>query len=68
MKAELKQATADAAARGIFGVPTIDVDGRLFWGVDALPMVAACLRGDAWFDGPAWDAAAAMPQGVQRGG
>ena len=47
--------------------PTIDVDGRLFWGVDALPMVAACLRGDAWFDGPAWDAAAVMPQGVQRG-
>ena len=68
VKAELKQATAEAAARGIFGVPTIDVEGRLFWGVDALPMVAACLRGDAWFDGPAWDAAAAMPQGVQRGG
>ena len=68
VKAELKQATADAAARGIFGVPTMDVGGRLFWGVDALPMVAACLRGDAWFDGPAWNAAAVMPQGVQRGG
>ena len=24
------------AARGIFGVPTIEVDGRLFWGFDAL--------------------------------
>ena len=47
VKAELKQATADAAARGIFGVPTMDVGGRLFWGVDASPMVAACLRGDA---------------------
>jgi 2-hydroxychromene-2-carboxylate isomerase len=68
VKAELKQATVGAAALGIFGVPTIDVDGRLFWGVDALPMVAACLRGEAWFDGPAWNAAAAMPQGVQRGG
>lgn len=66
VKAELRQATADAAARGIFGVPTVEVGGRLFWGVDSLTMVAACLRGDAWFDGPAWDAAASMPQGVQR--
>jgi hypothetical protein len=31
-------------------------------------MVAACLRGDAWFDGPAWDAAGALPAGVTRAG
>ena len=41
-------------------------DGRLFWGVDALPMVAAALTGDAWFDGPAWDEAARARPGVQR--
>ena len=67
VKTELRQATSAAAARGIFGVPTIEVDGRLFWGLDALPMIAACLRGEPWFDGPAWDAAAALPPGVQRG-
>ena len=67
VKTELRQATSAAAARGIFGVPTIEVDGRLFWGLDALPMVAACLRGEPWFDGPAWDAAAAARPGVQRG-
>jgi hypothetical protein len=35
------------------------VDGRLFWGVDSLAMVAACLRGDPWFEASQWEAAAA---------
>lgn len=67
VKAELRAWTEAAVAEGIFGVPTITVAGRHFWGVDALPMLAACLKGDAWFDGPAWDAAAAPRPGVQRG-
>jgi 2-hydroxychromene-2-carboxylate isomerase len=66
VKQALKDQTAAALARGIFGVPTIEVDGRLFWGLDALPMLAASLRGDAWFDGPAWDAAGAPRAGVVR--
>ena len=66
VKQALKDATADAVARGVFGVPTIEVDGRSFWGVDSLEMLAACLRGDPWFDGPAWDAAAIAPPGLQR--
>ena len=67
VKQALKDQTARAVAQGVFGVPTVEVDGRLFWGVDALPMLAAFLRGDAWFDGPAWDAAAAPRPGVVRG-
>jgi len=66
VKQALKDATAQAASRGVFGVPTIEVEGRLFWGLDSLTMVAAYLRGDAWFDGPLWDAAGKMPHGVQR--
>lgn len=69
--AEVKQALRDettaAVDRGVFGVPTIEVDGRLFWGVDALPMLAACLRGDPWFSGPTWDVAAAPRPGIARG-
>lgn len=66
VKTQLKEQTAQAVKLGIFGVPTIVVDGRLFWGLDALPMVAAWLRGDDWFDGPAWaDASLARP-GVSR--
>jgi 2-hydroxychromene-2-carboxylate isomerase len=66
VKDELRAATADAAARGLFGVPTIEVDGRLFWGLDGLELLAAYLRGDAWFAGPEWEAAAKVPPGVQR--
>jgi 2-hydroxychromene-2-carboxylate isomerase len=66
VKQALRDDTTRAIARGVFGVPTIEVDGRLFWGVDALPMVAACLRGDPWFDGPGWKDAAVAPPGVQR--
>jgi 2-hydroxychromene-2-carboxylate isomerase len=66
VKAALRANTDDAIARGLFGVPTIEVDGRLFWGMDALPMVAAALKGDAWFDGPAWQEAARARPGVQR--
>jgi 2-hydroxychromene-2-carboxylate isomerase len=66
VKDELKAATAEAAARGLFGVPSIEVDGRLFWGLEGLELLSAYLRGDAWFDGPAWDAAAKVAQGIQR--
>lgn len=66
VKQALRSATDAAAARGIFGVPTIEVDGRQFWGLDSLDMLAAYLHGDAWFAGPHWDAAARMPPGVER--
>ena len=66
VKQALKSATANAAARGLFGVPTVEVDGLQFWGLDALDMVSAYLRADPWFDGPRWQAAADMPAGVQR--
>jgi 2-hydroxychromene-2-carboxylate isomerase len=66
VKNELRAATDEAIARGVFGVPSFDLDGRLFWGVDALPMLRAALLGDAWFDGPAWDAAARPRPGIVR--
>lgn len=67
VKAELRAHTEVAIERGVFGVPTIELEGRLFWGLDALPMLRAALQGDPWFEGPAWDAAALPPPGVVRG-
>jgi 2-hydroxychromene-2-carboxylate isomerase len=39
VKAELKDLTDAAVARGLFGVPTMEACGRLYWGLDALPML-----------------------------
>jgi 2-hydroxychromene-2-carboxylate isomerase len=68
VKDELRAHTEAAVGCGIFGVPTFDLDGQLFWGLDALAMVRARLLGDPWFDGPAWDAAGAARPGVKRPG
>ena len=57
VKRELKANTDAALAKGIFGVPTFEVDGRLFWGFDALEMLRTYFDGDAWFD-QNWDALA----------
>jgi 2-hydroxychromene-2-carboxylate isomerase len=66
VKAELRVHTDAAIARGVFGVPSFELDGRLFWGLDTLPMLRAALQGDAWFDGSAWDEAGAQRPGVTR--
>lgn len=66
VKDELRAWTTRAAQAGVFGVPTFETDGRLFWGDDALPMLAAALRGDAFFQSVAWQAAGAPREGVQR--
>jgi 2-hydroxychromene-2-carboxylate isomerase len=36
---ELRATTADAAARGVFGVPVFFVDGEMFWGKDRIDFV-----------------------------
>jgi 2-hydroxychromene-2-carboxylate isomerase len=66
VKQALRAAGEQAIAAGIFGVPSMRLDGRVFWGLDALPMLAAALRGDAWFDGPAWDAEGSAPPAQHR--
>lgn len=66
VKAELKANTDAAIAQGIFGVPTFEVDGQLFWGLDAMPMLRAYIKGDDWFASPAWFAVSDLPTGVVR--
>ncbi|MBL0149441.1 MAG: DsbA family protein [Ideonella sp.] len=68
IKAELRAATEDALAAGVFGVPSMACDDRVFWGLDALPMLRAAMLGDPWFDGPEWPAAGVQPDGVRRPG
>jgi 2-hydroxychromene-2-carboxylate isomerase len=65
VKDQLKTNTEEAIARGVFGVPSFCVDDKVFWGLDALPMLRAYLDGDQWFDA-AWEMAASIQQGVKR--
>lgn len=46
IKARVRRQTEDAVERGVFGVPTVEVNGELFWGVDSLPHVVAYVRGE----------------------
>ena len=66
VKATLKSNTEAAIAEGVFGVPAFKVGDKLFWGLDALPMLRECLNGDAWFAGTGWADAAKVPVGQAR--
>jgi len=42
-KDSLRKNTEEAAARGVFGVPSFVVDGEVFWGADSIGFVKAFL-------------------------
>jgi hypothetical protein len=44
----------------------VELDGRLFWGQDALPMLRAALDGDPWFRSGIWEEAGRPRPGVLR--
>ena len=66
VKVQLKVNTDEAIALDLFGVPAFVVDDKVFWGLDALPMLGDYLRGDGWFDGPAWHTVHQVAQGAVR--
>lgn len=66
VKQALRDNTAEALDQGAFGVPTLVVDGHLFWGLDGLPMLKAYLDGDDWFRRRHWNDAAAIPAAIHR--
>jgi 2-hydroxychromene-2-carboxylate isomerase len=53
-KAALRQQTDDAIVRGVFGVPTMEAGGELFWGYDDLPYLELFLRGKDPLDPAQW--------------
>jgi 2-hydroxychromene-2-carboxylate isomerase len=44
VKDTLRKNTEEAAARGVFGVPSFVVDGEVFWGADAIDFLKAFLK------------------------
>jgi 2-hydroxychromene-2-carboxylate isomerase len=66
VKDALRRETDKAIARGVFGVPTLAVDGELFWGVDATDMALEYARAGNRFDDPEYARVAALPSAAVR--
>jgi 2-hydroxychromene-2-carboxylate isomerase len=47
VKDTLRKNTEEAVARGVFGVPTLEIDGELFWGADSMGFAKAFLADPA---------------------
>jgi len=66
VKQRLRDNTAWASARGVFGVPTLVIGQELFWGHDAFDMALEYLRHPDAFRDPHMQAADTLPIGVTR--
>ena len=66
IKEQLRRNTDAAIEGGVFGVPTLSIDGELFWGNDAHPMMAAVLANPGLLQQPEWQHVITLPVAVQR--
>lgn len=66
VKAELRRNTEAAIAAGVFGVPTVAVDGELFWGQDATSMLIDHLDGAAIFTSADMQRIDQLPAAIER--
>jgi 2-hydroxychromene-2-carboxylate isomerase len=68
LKSALRDATARAAAIGVFGVPTAVVDDQIFWGNDSTQMLTDYLDRPDVFDNTEMRALDELPQAALRKG
>jgi len=66
VKDRLRRNTEGAVARGVFGVPTLEVGGELFWGVDALDFAKAYLEDPSLLATDAMRRVDDLPVGAER--
>jgi 2-hydroxychromene-2-carboxylate isomerase len=66
MKDQLRKNTEEAAARGVFGVPSFVVDSEVFWGADAVDFVKAFLADPATVRNDEMRRLDALPVGAAR--
>lgn len=65
-KEGIKANTADAIARGVYGVPSFVVDGEVFWGLDATEMLIDYLADPGLFEDPEMARYPDLPVGIER--
>jgi 2-hydroxychromene-2-carboxylate isomerase len=68
VKKALRQSTEQAAAAGVFGVPTFVAAGELFWGVDSVDFLNAFLADASLLESAEMQRLAALPVGARRRG
>lgn len=66
IKDALRRNTEEAIVRNVFGVPSLYIDGEVFWGADSMELVDAYLRNPALFDAPEMRRVTALPVGAAR--
>ena len=68
VKDGLRRNTEEAVRRGVFGVPTFEVEGELFWGADAIGFLNAFLADPQLLHDEEMRRADALPVGASRQG
>ncbi|WP_313347575.1 DsbA family protein [Stenotrophomonas sp.] len=66
VKEQLRQNTEAAIAAGVFGVPTLAIDGELFWGNEAHPLIETVLADPGLLLQPEWQRVLDLPVAVER--
>lgn len=66
VKNTLRTNTEAAAAAGVFGVPSLVIDGEVFWGADGMDFARDFLADPALLQSPAMRRLAELPEGVRR--
>ncbi len=67
VKSTLRTNTEAAIAAGVFGVPTLSMDGELFWGDDAHDFALAAIEDPSVLDDDEMRRLARLPVGIRRG-
>ena len=65
-KAKLRANTDEAIAKSVWGVPTFEARGELFWGADSFPMLLAYLADPKLFESEEMRRHGALPMGAVR--
>jgi 2-hydroxychromene-2-carboxylate isomerase len=67
VKNALRKNTEDAIQRGVFGVPTLEIEGELFWGADGTGFAKAFLADPATLRNEEMRRLDGLPVGAARG-
>ena len=66
VKDDLRRSTDEAAARGVFGVPSFVVDGEVFWGADSISFLTAFLADPSVVRNDEMRRVDTLPSGAER--